>query len=187
MEFDLDKIQDYISNLNENVESFTGVTDKVVTEESADLDDLMADIKVAVTQEDAITTSALERYYAELSNMVYFMSTRLGRLSIYKDMSKAMTREAYNNAYLNYSMEKDEKGKSKRTVNENQALADIESKTQSVVDSIYANAYNILKTKVDSANEMVSTLKNILRRRVSEEYINNQISTNRFDAQNLGE
>lgn len=181
MSISSEELQKYIDVLNENVNEFSSITDKVVKEQSADLDELMEAIKYSVTQEDAISTDAIERYYAELSNLVYFMSDRIGRLSVFKDMSKAMTKEAYNNAYLKYSMEKDEKGKSVRTVNENSALSETETKTQSVVDTIYANAYNILKNKLDVANEMVSTLKHMLRRRVSEEYLNAQVSTNRAE------
>ena len=185
MELNQDKLQSYIDNLNTNITEFTTITDKVVKEQSSDLDEIMNAIKISVTQENAISTEAIEGYYAELTNLVYFMADRLGRLNIYKDMSKAMTKEAYNKAYLNYSMEKDEKGKSLRTVNENSALADAESKYQSIMDTVYANAYGILKTKYDMANEMISTLKNILKRRVSEMYINAQISGLKIN--NLGE
>ena len=60
-----------------------------------------------------------------------------------------------------------------------------EYKYQSIMDTVYANAYGILKTKYDMANEMISTLKNILKRRVSEMYINAQISGLKIN--NLGE
>lgn len=176
MEIDQDKLQEYISSLNTNVNELTDITDKVVKEQSADLDELMEAIRFSVTQEDAISTDAIERYYAELTNLVYFMSDRIGKLNVYKDMSKAMTKEAYNKAYLNYSMEKDEKGKSLRTVNENSALADSESKIQSTMETVYTSAANILKMKFDQANEMISTLKNMLRKRVSEAYLNAQVS-----------
>ena len=176
MEINQDKLQEYIESLKSNVNEFTDITDKVVREQSADLDEWMGAIRFSVTQEDAISTDAIERYYAELTNLVYFISDRIGKLNVYKDMSKAMTKEAYNNAYLSYSMEKDERGKSLRTVNENSALADNESKIQSTIETVYAAAANILKMKFDQANEMISTLKNMLRRRVSEAYLNAQVS-----------
>ena len=174
-----EELQQHITTLTNNVTEFTDIVNKVVKEQSEDLDALMEAISYSVTQEDIISTDAIERYYAELSNLVYFMSDRIGELSVYRDMSKAMTKEAYNNAYLRYSSEKDEKGRSVRTVNENSALSETSSKTQSIVDTIYANAYGILKNKFDMALEMVSTLKHILKRRVSDEYINAQVSNNR--------
>ena len=176
MEINQDKLQEYINTLNSNVNEFTDITDKVVKEQSTDLDELMEAIRFSVTQESAISTDAIERYYAELTNLTYFLADRIGKLNVYKDMSKAMTKEAYNNAYLSYSMEKDERGKSLRTVNENSALTDNESKIQSTMETVYAAAANILKMKFDQANEMISTLKNMLRRRVSEAYLNAQVS-----------
>ena len=184
IELNDEKLQNYIDSLNANVTEFASITNQVVAEQSSDLDELMEAIRYSVTQEDAISTDAVERYYAELSNLVYFMSERVGRLNVYKDMSKAMTKEAYSNAYLTYSMEKDEKGKSIRTVNENSALAESESRYQSVMDTVYSNAYSVLKMKVDQANEMISTLKHILRRRVSEEYLNAQVSNLRVNTEN---
>ena len=98
MELNDEKLQNYIDSLNANVTEFASITNQVVAEQSSDLDELMEAIRYSVTQEDAISTDAVERYYAELSNLVYFMSERIGRLNVYKDMSKAMTKEAYSNA-----------------------------------------------------------------------------------------
>ena len=140
------------------------------------LDELMQDLKVAVTQPEAISTDALERYYIELSNLIYFMAERIEMLNVFKDMSKATAKEAYNKAYLKYSGEKDEKGKSLRTVNENSSLAERDSQYEATVNTIYANAYDSLSMKLDMAQEMVSTLKHILKRRTNEEYYNFQLS-----------
>lgn len=172
------ELQPYLDSINENVNDFTSITNNVVHEQSADLDNLMQDLKIAVTQSDAIGTDTLERYYAELSNLIYFMAERIEKLNVFKDMSKATSKEAYNKAYLKYSSEKDEKGKSLRTVNENSSLAERDSQYEATVNTIYANAYDSLKMKVEMAQEMVSTLKNILKRRMNEEYYNFQLSNN---------
>ena len=176
METVSNELKEYVDRLNAHVDEFTAMVNSVVSEQSKDLDSIMEAIKYSVTQEDAISTDAIERYYAELSNLMYFMADRISRLSGYKDMSKAMTREAYSNAYVNYSKEKDDKGKSIRTVKENESLAEMDSKYHSILDTVYANAYSALKIKFDQANEMVSTLKHMLRRRVSEEYLNARVS-----------
>lgn len=170
------ELQPYLDEVNENVNDFTTITNNVVHEQSADLDELMQDLKVALTQPEAISTDALERYYAELSNLIYFMAERIERLNVFKDMSKATAKEAYNKAYLKYSGEKDEKGKSLRTVNENSSLAERDSQYEATVNTIYANAYDSLSMKLDMAQEMVSTLKHILKRRTNEEYYNFQLS-----------
>ena len=101
MNIEKDKLQEYIDDLNKNVVDVASTVDAVVKEQSRDLDDLMEAIKYSVTQEEIISTDAIERYYAELTNLNYFIADRIGRLNMYK---------AYSKAYLSYSMEKDGKG-----------------------------------------------------------------------------
>ena len=89
-------------------------------------------------------------------------------------MSKAAAKEIYNKAYLSASSEKDEKGKSKTTVAENTSIAESASQYETVVSSVYEHAYKTVKMKIDSANEMITTLKNILKRRIADNYNSNQ-------------
>ena len=179
MSIDMTRLEEYMGSLQSSVSEFDAITEKIIEENSADLDSLMGDLKEAVTQEEAASTDTIERYYAELSNLLYFMADRLERLSIFRDMSKAKNKEAYNKAYLNFSSEKDEKGKSVRTVNENTALAETESQYDSTVNLIYSSVYDAVKLKVDMAQEMVNTLKNILKKRINENYLNAQLSSMR--------
>lgn len=176
MTLDNNTLNEKITAIDESVTDFNNITERVVKEQSAELDDLMQDIHYAVTQDEAAGTDTIERYYAELSALVYFMSERIEKLNIFKDVSKAAAKEAYNKAYLKFCAEKDEKGKSVRTVNENTALAETDSQYEIVIQSIYGNAYDALKLKIDLAMEMLSTLKNILKRRTNEEYLNSQLS-----------
>ncbi len=176
MQLNNDTLTEKIADINESVNDFNSITERVIREQSADLDDLMQDVHAAVTQENAAATDTIERYYAELSALIYFMSERIEKLNIFRDVSKAAAKEAYNKAYLKFCAEKDEKGKSVRTVNENTALAETDSQYEVVIQSIYGNAYDALKLKLDLAMEMLSTLKNILKRRTNEEYLNSQLS-----------
>ena len=171
-----EKLQEYFNTINTASDEFNETVDKVVSKYSADLDGLMTDLRTAVTGIEAIDTNVLERYYAELSNMVYFMCDKVEKLNVFSDMSKAKYKETYNKAYLQACDEKDEKGKAIRTVAENTSLAENESQYSAVVNIVYDHAYKNLKMKVDMAMEMISTLKHILKRRVQEEYLNNQMT-----------
>ena len=162
--------------IQEDSTLFFEMVDKVVKEQSSQLDYLMEDLREAVTKKDAIDTDALERYYAELSNMIYFLMDKVERLNVFADLSKAQMKESYNMAYLEFSSEKDEKGKSLRTVNENTSLAESKSKYDSILNTVYDHAYKTLRSKIDMALEMVNTLKNILKRRIQEEYISFSMS-----------
>lgn len=176
MEINNEKLTEYFNDIKEKSEIFSDMVNKVVLSYSGDLDALMDDLKIALTQPDAISTDGLERYYAELSNLIYFMADKVEKLNVFSDMSKATAKEAYNKAYLAVSTEKDEKGKSVRTVAENTALAESDSQYESTINTIYNHAYKTLQMKIDFASEMVSTLKHILKRRVQEEYMNFTLS-----------
>lgn len=162
--------------LQENSTIINNLVSNVISEYSADLDSLMSDLHAAVTQQDAASTDLLERYYAELSTMTYFMCERIEKLNILSDLSRAKLKEAYNDMYIKVCAEKDEKGKSIRTINENTALAEDGSKYESTLNIVYDQAYKTLKMKVDMAMEMVSTLKHILKRRTQEEFMNSSVS-----------
>ena len=106
---DNEKLTQYFNDIQEKANSFSEMTTQVVTAYSGDLDAIMEDLKVAVTQPEAISTDALERYYAELTNLIYFMADKVEKLNVYSDVSKASAKEAYNRSYLTVSTEKDRK------------------------------------------------------------------------------
>ena len=88
-------------------------------------------------------------------------------VGIKADVSKAARQEVYNSAYLNnQSMDPDKK--SKTTVAENVAVAEEESKYQTVIQSIYERVYKIIKFKIDAGYELLSSLKKVLSRRMQE-------------------
>lgn len=176
---DESKVENLLNEVEINSKYFTDMTEKVVKSYTEDLDNLMFDLMRDVTGEEAISSAAAERYYAELTNMVYFMSDKVEKLNVYNDMSKAAAKEVYNKSYLAFSSEKDEKGKSIRTVAENTAASENTAQYNYVVNSIYEHAYKTVKMKIDAANEMITTLKNILKIRSQEEYMNSMTANQR--------
>ena len=74
----------------------------------------MKDLYTVVTQKDAPATDVLERYYLELTGILYFMGERLERLGVQEDVSKSAAKEVYNR-YLNNQI-KDVDKKNKTTV-----------------------------------------------------------------------
>ena len=174
---DEQKVEELLKDTTDNVAYLQNSVSKIVDDYSHDLDDLMQHLYAVVTGDEIPDTIVIERYYADLTGVVYFMAGRVEKLNIYSDMAKAAAKEVYNKAYLASSVQKDEKGKSKTTVAENTAVAESESQYEMVVSQIYEHAYKILKTKVDAANEMISTLKNILKRRMNEDYFSAQVKS----------
>lgn len=170
-----EKINEIIEDVKESSEEFSSTVSKIVKDYSEDLDSLMEDLRIVLTREEMPSDNTLERYYAELTNMLYFMSDKIEKLNVFSDISSAIAKNAYNKSYLEVSSEKDDKGKSLRTINENTSLATMNSSYEATVNTIYNHAYKNLKMKVDMGLEMVSTLKHILKKRINEVYASSQM------------
>lgn len=177
---DEDRVQELMSDTNNNVEYFNKVATETAIKYTEPLDKLMRKIYSNVVNKDA-TDAQLEKYYLELTNTVYFMGDKLEQLNINGDMAKASEKEVYNNAYLANQV-KDSEKKNKTTVAENQAVAEQESQYEAVVSSIYDHAYKMVKFKIDAAKDMINTLRKVISRRMQEQQLssfgNNKVSNN---------
>lgn len=165
---DTDKLKAIFENTRENVQYFDDTCKDVVRQYSEPLDNLMSDLYVECIQKEDPPIILLERYYLELSNMVYFMIDKLEQLGVYADMAKSASKEVYSKAYLSNQVKEGGTGKNKTTVAELQAQAEISSQYESVVSSIYDHAYKVVKGKVSAAQDMMNTLRKILSVKTSE-------------------
>jgi len=151
-----------VKDTEDNAECFKIMYEDQVKKYSEGLDNLMKDIYFDCVQVDNPSMSIIQKYYLELTNMIYFMIEKMEKLGIYSDLSSSASKEAYSNSYLAYSDDKDEKGKTRLTVAELQAKASNDAQYPEVVNAIYDRAYKTLKGKVSSAQDMADTLKRIL-------------------------
>ena len=165
---DKDRLSVLFNQTEENVKYFNDTCDKVVKSYSESLDNLMKDLYVECIKDKNPSLTILEQYYLELSNLIYFMIEKVEQLGVYADMSESASKESYSKSYLDMSMDKDEKGKSKATVAELQAKANVASQYENVVSSIYDRAYKIIKGKISSAQDMMSALRRVISTRTSE-------------------
>jgi len=164
---DVVKVDKLMQETGVNVKYFNNTCADVVKSYSEGLDNLMKDIYFDCIKDDADLTT-LEKYYLELSNMVYFMQENLEKLGVYADMSESASKEVFSKSYLAQSGIKDASGKSKSTVAELNAQASLDSQYESVVASIYERAYKIVKGKVNSANDMMNALRKVITSRNNE-------------------
>lgn len=167
---DVDKVQALLSDTDTNVEYFNSVVAETTSRYTEHLDKLMQTLYKLVMNSKDCPTVTLEKYFLELTNLIYFMGDKLEQLSVHGDMSKAAEKEVYNKAYLANQI-KDSDRKNKTTVAENQAVAEEESKYEAVISSIYDHAYKIVKFKIEAAKDMVNTLKKVISRRMQEEQL----------------
>lgn len=164
---DTDKVATLMADTDENVKYFNDTTQQVAMAYTEDMDNLMKKLRTIITNSDDIATDMLEKYFLELSNMLYFVGTQLEQVGVYSDMAKSAAKEIYNKAYLNNQV-KDLDKKNKTTVAENQAIAEQSSQYEAIVSAIYDHAYKIVKYKIDAATTMVATLSKLITKRISD-------------------
>lgn len=177
---DEEKVKELMKDTDNNVAYFNNIATETANRYTEVLDKLMKIIYSGVVKDDA-TDEQLEKYYLELTSVVYFMGDKLEQLNISGDMAKASEKEVYNKAYLSNQI-KDSERKNKTTVAENQAVAEQESQYEAVVSSIYEHAYKMVKFKIDAAKDMINTLRKVISRRMQEQQLssfgNGKISSN---------
>ena len=176
---DTELVTKLLEKTSNNVEYFNNITKDVLEAYSRKLDKLMLNIYTEKKKPIEMPLDFLENAYLELTNLLYFMGDKLEQLGINNDMSKAAKQEVYNKAYLENQV-KDTDKKNKTTVAENVAVAEQSAQYESVINSIYARAYKMLKYKIDAGYEMVNTLRKIITKRMSEMELSNFNAKNNF-------
>ena len=165
---DIEKVDKLMRETGINVRYFNNTCADVVKQYSEGLDNLMKDLYVECIKNNDVSLDTIERYYLELSNMVYFMQEKVEQLGVYADMSESASKEVYSKSVINQSISKDENGKSKVTSTVMQAQANVDAQYETVVSSIYDRAYKIVKSKVSSAQDMMNTLRKLITSRQNE-------------------
>lgn len=165
---DVVKVDKLLEETGINVKYFNNACQDVVKQYSEALDGLMRDIYVDCIKNQDTSLDKLEAYYLELINMIYFMQEKVEQLGVYADMSESASKEVYSKSYISASGLKDANGKSKSTVAELQAQANLDSQYESVVASIYDHAYKIVKNKVNAASDQCNCLRKIISSRNTE-------------------
>ena len=167
IDIDKNQMDEVVQTTETNVQYFTGISDKLVTEYTSDLDGLMRDLYQDAIQKDA-SDKELEKYLLELNNMLYFLGTKLETVGIKDDLSKLAAKESYNEAYLSNRM-KDAEHRNKTTVAELTALAEDASKYETVLNSLYARVYKQIKFKMDAGYDMVNSIRKIISKRMQDQ------------------
>ncbi len=157
-------IDQNIAGVIKNVSMISSIVDSIVKSSTGELDKIMSEIKENIIKVESPSVEILEKYFLELSNCVYFISEESERFGLYDAISKMSYKEAYNTAYMN----PDGLKKEKPTVAELTAYAEGKTISDSATNEIYLRVYKIIKTKLDMASTMISSLSKCISRRMSE-------------------
>ena len=156
--------EDSLTKIQENIESNAGALDTIVNDIIApycrDLDKYVRFIKDCLKDgENPPTNEELDDFCMNLSTYIYFAGGTCEYLGIRDDIAKAVYKEMYHTARANQSS---------GTVADKDSLAELASQEEYIVSAAYNRAYKIMKSKVDNAQELLSSCKKVLTRRISE-------------------
>ena len=164
---DTDRINEVVSSVENNITYFTDISDQIVNSYTAELDELLIEINKRVISVESAADSELEFAALKLSNMLYYMGSRLENIGIKDDLSKLAAKESYNQAYLDNQV-KDADRKNKTTVAELTAIAENASRYDTIMNSLYSRIYKQIKYKIDAGYELLSTIKKIISKRIAD-------------------
>lgn len=175
---DRNKVEEIIKSVNDNVEFIKSTSDEIVKQYTNTLDELMKDIADNIIGNDNVPDSILEKYFLELTGAMYFISSNAEFLGLYEDFAKQNAKLKYNQAFSDNQINGVTSGK-KPTVDENRVFAENSSMNENLVNSLYSRSFKIVKSKVESAQEMIKTLSKIISKRMNEKDYSDRV--NPFD------
>lgn len=161
-----------ILNHKENAKDYIDLVNKLTTEQTSHLDNLVMEISnILKSPEDQVEVSILQPYYLKLSTELYMMVDKLKQFEIYSSLAKSNKTEAYNSNYIAESLAYEKKP----AATELQIRAEMKAKKEGLIDVIYASAFKTIKNKIDAGNSIADTLKNIIKTKYNIEYSSNQL------------
>ena len=157
---DKDKIQEVRAKVDVSSERLEEIVNEIIKPYSADLDRYVDFIRDILRDgENPPTEMELDDFCLNLSVYLYYAGGMQEQLGIRDDISRALYKEIYNSY-----RQSQEKG----TVADKDALAELASQQEYLTSVCYKRAYSVMKAKVSAAQELLSSCKKIISRRISE-------------------
>jgi hypothetical protein len=156
------EIQDKVSVSSQKLEE---IVDEIINPYCQDLDRYVDFIRdILKDGENPPTAYELDDFCLNLSVYLYYASGMQEQLGIKDDISRALYKEIYNSY-----RQSQEKG----TVADKDALAELASQQEYLTSVCFKRAYSIMKAKVSAGQELLSSCKKIISRRMSEAELTN--------------
>ena len=168
---DLNDIDTEIQAMSED---YTSLSNSIIASYTSDLDSLIQSIYFNI-RKDNYSDQDLEKQALDLSATLYFVSVRIEEAGVLEDLSKMLKQEQYNKSYLDTQL-KAVKDNIKISVAQTQALAEEKSKHHTMMNAIYSHVVKAVKGKIDSAYELLSTMKKIISKRMSDAQLSSNIN-----------
>jgi len=104
------------------------------------------------------TDYELEDFCLNLSAQIYFAGGMCEQLGVRDDIARAVHKETYNTA----------RGDATGTIDDKNSVAELQSQQEQLISICYSRAYKTVKSKVENAQELLSSCKKVLTRRMQE-------------------
>lgn len=160
-ELDRKKVMGIKKKVEVDAELLNAVIYKIIKPYSKSLDDYVEFItNILHDRENPPTTVELEDFCMHLSTDIYWAAGMSEQLGIRDDIARALYREIYNST-------RDDQ--TSGTIADKNAIAELRSQQEYLTSVCYSRAYKIMKSKVDAAQELLSSCKKVLSHRIEEE------------------
>lgn len=157
---DLQKVSNIQERVEEHSETINKLVDEVIKPYVKDLDRYVDFISKCLKDgENPPTDAELDDFVLNLSTYIYWASGACEQLGIRDDISKAIYKEMYHTA---------RDGITGGTVADKDSKAELESIQEQITNIVYNRAYKIVKSKVENAQELLSSCKKVLSHRIQE-------------------
>ena len=150
-------IQDHVEDYSKTIDA---IVYDIIQPYCKDLDNYVQFIKDCLKDgENPPTSDELDDFCLNLSTYIYFAGGMCEQLGIRDDISKAVYKEMYHTARASQD---------KGTIADKDSLAELASQEEYIVSASYTRAYKTMKAKVENAQELLSSCKKVLSRRMTE-------------------
>ena len=157
---DLEKISEIKLHIENNSKQMDEIVDTIITPYVEDLDKYVAHIDERLCQkENPPSDVELESFCLNLSSLIYFAGGMCEQLGLRSSIATAVYKEMYNTSRDNLTT---------GTIADKNSLAELQSQQEQLIDIAYKTAYKIVKAKVDNAQELLSSCKKAISRRMQE-------------------
>ena len=154
---EISKIQLHVEN---NSSTIDDIVNSIIQPYCKDLDKYVSFIRDCLKDgTNPPTDYELEDFCLNLSTYIYFAGGMCEQLGIRDDISKAVWKEMYHTKRT-----ETERG----TVADKDSIAELASQQEQLTNICYNRAYRIMKAKVENAQELMSSCKKVLSRRLTE-------------------
>jgi len=155
-----DKVSAIKLHVEDNAKIIDNIVNDIISPYTKELDRYVKFIKDCLSDgENPPSVSELEDFCMNMATYIYFAGGMCEQLGIRDDISKAVYKETYHSSRARL-----ERG----TVADKDSLAELESQQEYLTNVCYSRAYKTVKSKIDSAQELLSSCKKVLSSRLSE-------------------